>query len=181
MKKSDIYEIAVKILGIYIVVLILSQLRDILNSFGFIFQAKNNPDNFGHIDQLPIFIGVLIPFLLLILFSWFLIFRTKFITRLITKDIDFEENIKLFAEKKTIYEIAFVLVGFLTIVLSLPDFLYKLISHIQLVQSDLPTVHFETNYLIVSGLKVAVGVIAIKYSSELAGYFSKQKQGRSNS
>jgi hypothetical protein len=175
MKKTDIYEIAIKILGLYLVVLILSQLQHILNSAGFLIMAENDPDTFGHFDQIPLFVGVLVPFLLLIFFSWFLIFRTKYITKLITKDIDYEENIKLFAGKKEIYEIAFVLVGFLTIVLALPDFLYKLISHIQLVQSDSPTVHFETNYLIVSGLKVVVGIIAIRYSSGLAGYFSKAK------
>lgn len=175
MKKSDIYEIAIKILGLYLIVLILTQLRDILNSMVFMLEAQNNPEAFGDMDQTPIFIGLLIPFLFLIFFSWLFIFRTKRITKLIGNKNDYKETAKLFAERETIYEIALILVGLVTIVLTLPEFIYRFTDYIQSVKSDFPTNDFDTNYLITSGLKIAVGLIAIIYSNQISTYLANKK------
>jgi hypothetical protein len=108
-------------------------------------------------------------------FSGFLIFKNRQITRLICKPSDYEESVRLFAEKETIYEIALVLVGLVTIVLTLPDFILKLKNHITLVQADLPIQNNETTFLFTSGLKIIIGLIAIIYASQIASLLSKKK------
>src|SRR5699024_11390060 len=111
MKKIDLYEIAIKILGLYLVVLIISQLRDVLIYLAAWTQQKKNPEMFVGFEQTPVFIITVMGFLALVVLSYLLIFRTKPMARLISTKTDFEENIPLLASRKTIYEICLVLLG----------------------------------------------------------------------
>ena len=81
MKKIDLYEIAIKILGLYLVVIIISQLREILVYFTVWFQQENNPKQFDGFDQTPIIIVSVLGFLAIIIFSGLLIFKTKKISK----------------------------------------------------------------------------------------------------
>jgi len=175
MKKSDLYELAIKILGLYLVVLIIGQLRDIFVYLMLFLQAKSDPQAFGNFNQAPVFSGLILGFIVLTTFSGLLIFKNRQITRLICKPGDYEESVKLFAEKEAIYEIALVLVGLVTIVLSLPDFIFKLKNHFNLVQADLPIQNNDTAFLITSGLKIIIGLIAVIYASQIAGLLTKKK------
>lgn len=175
MKKSDIYEIAIKILGLYLVTIILWQLRDILISISIYFQAKNNPQMFEGFDQtIPILVSIL-AFTILILITWLLIFKTTSIAKLITKPTDYENSVSLFAEKNTIYEIALVIVGLLLITETLPDFAYKLKKYLEVIKSDYPQKEYETMFFATSLIKIIIGLIAIFYSNQLANFFSRKK------
>lgn len=176
MKKIDLYEIAIKILGLYLIVIIINQLRDILIYFTVWFQQKNNPEMFGDFDQTPSLIVMTLGFLTLTALSAFLIFKTKSIAKLISRQSDFEEDLKLFADRKIIYEICLVLLGLITVVLTLPDFIYKLRNHITLVQSNIPTKDFDTTFLITSGIKIGIGIIAIIYSKQLSDLLAKRNK-----
>jgi hypothetical protein len=175
MKKSDLYELAIKILGLYLVVLIIGQLRDILVYLTILLQSKSAPHVLGDFDQTPAFLVSLLGFIVLTIFSGLLIFKTKQITKLVCKPRDYEESISLFAEKEAIYEIALVLVGLVTIVLTLPDFIFKLRNHITLVQANLPIKDNDTTFLITSGLKIIVGLLAILYASRVSRLMTKKK------
>lgn len=174
MTKSDIYEIAIKILGFYLVTLLIIQLREVLTYATFLMQAQNNSDMMGNFNQTPILIATVCSFLVLAAFTWLLLFRTKRITKLICKKEDFEEPMKLFTDKKTIYEIALTIVGLLTIILTLPDFAYRLKNHIQLIQNDLSTESYDRSFLVTAGLKILIGIIVIIYSKVISSYFSKE-------
>ena len=175
MKKADLYELAIKILGLYLVVLVIGQLREILVLLMLFLQSRSDPQAFGSFNQTHVFWGYLLGFIVLATFSGLLIFKNRQITRLICKPSDYEESVRLFAEKETIYEIALVLVGLVTIVLTLPDFILKLKNHITLVQADLPIQNYETTFLFTSGLKIIIGLIAIIYASQIASLLSKKK------
>ncbi|MFD0988584.1 hypothetical protein ACFQ1R_00620 [Mariniflexile jejuense] len=176
MKKIDLYEIAIKILGLYLLTLIISQFREVMIYLTVWSQQKNNPEIFGDFDQFPAFIVTLLSFLALIILSSILIFKTKQIAKLISRKSDFEEDLRLFANKKTIYEICLVLLGLVTFVLTLPDFIYKLKNHINLVQSNLPTKDYDNAFLLTSGIKIGIGLIAIIYSTELSNLVTKKSE-----
>lgn len=175
MTKSDIYEIAIKILGLYLVTLVIIQLREVLTYATFLIQAQDNPDVMRNFNQTPILIVTVCSFLVLTAFTWLLLFRTKRITKLICKKEDFEEPIKLFLDKKTIYQIALTIVGLLTIILTLPDFAYRLKNHIQLIQNDFSTESYDRSFLVTAGLKILIGVIIIIYSKAISSYFSNDQ------
>jgi hypothetical protein len=161
MKKSDIYEISIKILGLYLFFTSIGLVRDILTTFAVWTQAKQNPDAFGDIDQTPFLILSIANFLFVILFAAFMTLKSKTITKFVCKPQDYEETSSLFADRKVIYELALVIMGLLIIVWTLPDFAFKLKNHVQLVQSNMPTKDYDTNFIITSAIKISVGLIAI--------------------
>jgi hypothetical protein len=180
MKKIDLYEIAIKILGLYLVVIIISDIRVVVFYLTSWTQQKNNPDMFGDFDDTPALLATVLGFLALITLSSFLIFRTRQIATLISQKTDIEEDLKLFADRKTIYEICLVLLGLITVVLTLPDFIIKLKNHIRLVQSNVPTpdynwTYYDTTFLITSGIKIGIGIIAIIYSDQLSNWLTKKR------
>jgi len=176
LKKFDLYEIAIKLLGLYLVVVIIGQLRDILIFLAVLVQSQKNSERLGEMNQTIAFVVAILGFIVLIIFSGLLIFRTRQITKLICRPTDSEEHVKLFAEKKTIYEICLVLLGLITIVLTIPDFIFKLKNHISLIQNNFPTKDYDTTFLITSGIKIAVGIIAIIYSAQLSKVLTKKKK-----
>jgi len=160
---------------LYLVVLIIGQLREIFVYLMILLQSRSNPDAFGGFNQAPVFSGYILGFIVLTTFSGLLIFKSSQITKLICKSSDYEESVILFAKKEAIYEIALVLVGLLTIVSSLPDFIFKLKNHINLIQADLPIQNNDTAFLNTLGLKVIVGLIAVIYASKVASLLTKKK------
>ncbi|MFZ4400459.1 MAG: hypothetical protein ACOYO1_10525 [Bacteroidales bacterium] len=175
MKKSDIYEIAIKILGLYLVVIIIGQLKDVVSIATILIQTKNNPDTFSGLNQTPLLIVTLVCLLMLTSFSGLLIFKTRKLVRLISEKDDYEETTKLFTEKHTIYEIVLTLVGLLTIIQTLPEFAYKLNSYILIMQIDFPKNGNDKYFIIIAGLKITVGFLAIKYSKLISNYLTKDK------
>ncbi len=178
MKKIDLYEIAIKILGLYLIVIIINQLRDVLVQLTVWFQQKNNPEILGYFDQTPSIIVMIFGLLALITLSAFLIFKTKPIAKLISKKEDFEEDLKIFSDRKVIYEICLVLLGLISVVLTLPDFIFKLKNQISLVQSNILPKNYDTSFLITSGIKIGIGIIAIIYSKEIADFLTKRNSKR---
>lgn len=164
MKKSDVYEIAIKILGLYLVVIVISQLREVFTYSAVLLQTKNDPDSFQGIDQTPVFIVTIISFLVLVAFAGLLIFRTRKVTSLICDKQDYEETAKLFVNRKVIYEIALTIVGLLMILLTLPDFALKLKNYLFLVQNDSSTNVYDNSFLIIAGLKIIMGFLTLSFS-----------------
>ena len=88
MKKSDIYEIAIKILGIYFFVTIIQLM---VGSFAYlsamIFSENLSSDNM-------LYAGVsLFVFIVMILLDLCFIFKTDMIVRMICKSADFEQDV----------------------------------------------------------------------------------------
>ena len=161
MKKSDIYEITIKILGVYLLVSNLSKVPGFftfLKSFG----AISSADHAG--EQMNLFWLNIANFVLMLAFAIFLIAGTRFITRLVTNTADRQENVKLFADRKVIYEIALIIIGGLLIVNALPDLLYRLynLSNVS-----------DQNSVISSVTKIFVGIITVAYGKRIAAFFAK--------
>jgi len=168
MKKSDIYEIAIKILGLYLFFTSIGFLRDMLTTFAVLTQSKKNPDAFGDFDQTPFFILSIANFAFVILFAAFLTLKTNTIVKFVCIPTDYAETTSLFADRKVIYEIALVIMGLLLIVWTLPDLAFKLKNYIQLVQSNMSTKDYDTNFIITSAIKIVVGLIAIIYAKSIS-------------
>lgn len=178
MKKIDLYEIALKILGLYLIVIIINQLREVLLYLTVWTQQKDNQEMFGGHDLAPTFYAAIFGFLALTLLSSILIFRTKQIAKLICKKSDLEEDLKLFADRKTVYEICLVLLGLVTIVDTLPDFIFKLKNYFNYAQAHSPTNDNDKAFLITSGIKIVIGLISIIYTSELSNILTKKRKAK---
>jgi len=161
MKKSDIYEITIKILGVYLLV---SNLSKVPGFFTFLktFSAISGADHAT--EQMNLFWLNIINFAFMLALSIFLIAGTKLITRLITNSADKQENVKLFADRKVIYEIALIIIGGLLIVNTVPDLLYRLYN----ISSE-----NDQNAVISSITKVLVGILTVAFGKRIAAFFAK--------
>jgi hypothetical protein len=161
MKKSDIYEVAIKILGIYLLVADISKLPGLITFIG---SHAGSP-----LEQQPAEQGNLLlinglNFIFLIILAVLLIAGTKRITRWITNETDYQENAKLFAERKVIYEISLVIIGGLLLVSTIPDFLYHLYT---LANAN------EQSIVISAGAKIFIGILTVAFAKRIGAYFAK--------
>ena len=166
MKKSDIYEIAIKILGIYFLVTIIQLM---VGSFAYlsamIFSENLYSDNM-------LYAGVsFFVFIVMILLDLCFIFKTDMIVRMICKSSDFEQDVPFTVSRKSVYEIALVLMGLIIIVWAFPDFIYKIWNYVQSLQMSTQ----NKSTLISSGIRIVVGLIAVVYSTAIANFLDKGK------
>jgi len=161
MKKSDIYEITIKILGVYLFV---TNLSKVPGFFTFLKSFSNISTADYPTQQMNLFWLNVVNFALIFVFCLFLIFGAGLITRLITNTADKQENVKLFADRKAIYEIALIIIGGMLIVNTLPDLLYRLYT--------LSSAENE-NGVISSVTKMFVGILAVAFGKRIAIFFAK--------
>lgn len=175
MKKSDIYEIAIKILGLYVFFRVVGLIYDLLATFAVMAQEQ---EFLGSSDNvyLMLFLLSIVNFVVVFLFAWFLTFKTKAIVKYVCKPIDYEETSSLFADRKVIYEIALAIMGLLLILWTLPDFIIKLKNYMVLSEMDMPRTDPETNFIITAGIKIVVGLIAVIYAKSIAPFLAQDKK-----
>ncbi len=174
MKKSDIYEVAIKLLGIYLFFNAIESVNNVLNYCVMYVQTKDNPELFGNFDQRPLFILSIVNLILVILFASLLTFKTKMLVKLVCKPDDYTDTASLFADRKVIYEIALLIMGLFTIVWALPDFIFQVKNYLQLKDS-LPDNDNSTNFILQSGIKIMIGVAAVMYANTIAKLFVRSK------
>ena len=160
MKKSDVYEITIKILGIYLLVADISKLPGLLTFLSSHDGTMNHEQGAEQINAL--WINGL-SFALLLILAVFLIAKTKSITRVVTSPIDYQENAKLFADRKVIYEIALLIIGGLLIVNTLPDLIYRIYNL---------TNAADQQSVISSCSRLFIGIITVAFGKRIAAYFA---------
>ncbi|WCT10264.1 hypothetical protein [Mucilaginibacter jinjuensis] len=168
MKKTDVYEIAVRLMGIYLITQIIYSLRGILEIL--FYSATSTTQGFGGTILLSAVFGLV----MFSLTSYFLIFRTKIIVAKITKPDNVEDEVKLFAGKKTIYEIALVLIGGLTFIWSLPDVCYGIYNYFHLRSNGLMPPN-QLPGITIEVIKLLFGILIILSADLLSTAFSKEK------
>ncbi len=166
MKKSDIYEIAIKILGIYFLVTIIQLM---VGSFAYL-SAMIFQKNLASEEMMYAGVSFFV-FIVMILLDLCFIFKTDMIVRLICKSSDFEQDVPFAVSRKSVYEIALVLMGLIIIVWAFPDFIYKIWNYVQTLQMSTQ----NNSSLISAGIRIVVGLIAVVYSTFIANYLAKEK------
>ena len=168
MKKADIYEIAAKLMGIYLITQIIYSLRGILEIL--FYSATATTQEFGGTILLSGVFGLV----MLCLVSYFLVFRTKAVVAKIITLNEREDEVKLFAGKKTIYEIALVLIGGLTFIWSFPDVCYGIYNYFHLRSNGLMPPN-QLPGITIEVIRLLFGIVVILSADLLSTAFSKEK------
>jgi hypothetical protein len=161
MKKSDLYEIIIKVLGIYLLVADISKLPGLLT---FLSAHGGNMNAAPEAEQISDLWINSLQFILLCILAVFLIAKTKFITRLVTNTADYQDNVKLFADRKVIYEIALLIIGGLLIANTLPDLIYRIYNL---------TNAADQQSVISSCSRLFIGIMTVTFGKRIAAYFAK--------
>ena len=175
MKKADIYEVAVKILGFYLIVPFIVAVHEFIASlsiFGMI-----NLKSFSHILYSCLHIsGKIIIILIYLFFAFLFIAKTKYVTKKICSPSNFEESATIFTDKKSAYEVALKIGGFLFIVWTVIDFLIKFIYYSLTSRMYAYDNYEDQNYLNILLVKIILGTFVIMVSSRIASFLAKEKK-----
>lgn len=172
MKKVDVYEIAIKIAGLYLIVVLIEQLREVLFYASILAQSMNAPDSVVGFNPTTAFLVTLFCFLALAAFTLLLLFKTKAVAKVVCSKEDSEQTITLFTDNKSIYQIAFLVVGLLTVILALPNFTLHLKNYTKALESFSGHA-MDINLLLTDGLKILIGGLSLFYARALSIFFGK--------
>lgn len=173
MKKSDIYEIVIKVFGLYLFFTTIELLNDVLTTFTVWATANQTKGVFDGVNYLLFFILAIVSFAIKLFFAAFFTFRTKVVAKFICGPKDYRETATLFTERKEVYEMALVIMGLLLIIWTIPDLVFKLRTHIQLVQSNTPTDYYDTAFIVTAAIKVTVGLAATIFAKPVSSILVK--------
>jgi hypothetical protein len=164
MKKTDIIDLALKIFGIYVIIVALLSFKD-LHYLSNIF-SQNDPPSIDVLSLIMFFGGVLITFLI----GYFLIFKSTKVAQKIIKE-DIEINLSFDTNYKNILEIALIIIGLYILIFRLP-YLISSIHHFityllddmragsEFIEHDITNViHYLLGYILVTNSKSIVGWI----------------------
>lgn len=180
MKKADIYEIAVKILGLYLVIPLINILQQLVGSIlVWLFQKNDFPAMASFANYLNLFLQ-LGYCALYVWFIYTLIFKTKWLVRKICKDSDYEEDSKLFADKKTVFEIALIIIGGVVFIQTLPDLGGQIYSLVVQTQNNFnPSFKGrDFRFLITEIIKLVIAILIVLDAKPLAAYFTREKKAQ---
>ena len=177
MKKADLIEVTIRILGLYLFVSTISHaIEGVLAWIPII--SFNQGTTYGNQNEILTYwvIGIL-NIVLTFSIALFLIFGAKSIVRKICRHEDFEENVKLFAEPKEIYQIAIILSGLLLIIWTLEEVSWQIKYYLMSQKLYDKNQYSETDFrrLWVSISRIIIGIFLIQLSKSISEYFGKRK------
>jgi hypothetical protein len=161
MRKRDLYEVALKLLGVYMIIKLIERLESTIwwmYSYLFDNDLTAMPKMLIVSNWITISIGVLVVY--------FLMFRTQSLINAMTKHQRVEEDDLLtdFTSRDQLYEMTLIILGSILLITNLPELIFNLST------STLTADHryTATGMLYISGLKALVGLLTIIYAKFVA-------------
>jgi hypothetical protein len=170
MRKADIYELGVKLFGIYLLFKVFDLTREVLSYLVILVKGSELMKDPA---QTGIFWVSVLNLAIVAMVCYLFVFRTRAVAKRICNAADYEESAKLSAERRTIYEIALTLMGLVVIVWFLPDLCVKLKYLATPKPMGMPWITNDLDSLAALVVKVVVAFLAIRYSRTIAGYLAK--------
>jgi hypothetical protein len=180
MKKSDIYEVAIKILGIYLFFASISLLFTISFQFMLFFRANEYSNPNLTYNQIPLILLNLAHFGFLLLIAFWLTFRTNSIVTKVCKAKDYEQTTAVFFEKRAMLEIALLVTGLILVAWTLPDFIVKVVDYIKLKQNNVDNNNSDAKYIYTDAIKILMGFVTVIYAHAISGALLKKSLPNSN-
>ena len=183
MKKFDVYEIAIKITGVYLLMTNgLGHLNNFLQII-YTYSTYSSMEGNSHLPELDFYrVLSIVNMLLILIISLLFIFKTGMIVRIIGSSKNYEEQVSMPLDRKSLYEIAILMTGLILLIWTLPEFSIQLRNQIiymrEVILKDMPGWHtsIETTFLIVDGIKIIVALFAIVSARPLASFFAREKR-----
>ncbi len=182
MKKSDIYEISIKILGLFMLSYLADGTFKLISSIRSYSLIADVP--FSSVYSKDMLVQDLIfqnlNILITLLLCWLFIFKTKWLVRRLCDPSDFEQDARLFAERPVIYEISLRITGLLLIAWTLPEFSFRIKAHITQVQAAYAGMEPSLDFMWKYGINIVLGCIMLLGAKGFAAYLGKEKSLMNN-
>lgn len=173
MKKADLYEIAIKIAGLYFLYTTLDFMFYMVNTIIYYSQLSYESVAFGAGNADIAMLLSVSQFLTYLAFSILLLLNTKKMARIICRPEDYSEIVTMTLEKKTIFEIALVIMGLTIFVWTLPDFSIRLR---EFMLDERQTNYFDITFTLTSAVKIVVAFISIFFSRPISAFLVRSNK-----
>lgn len=173
VKKNTLYEIVLKIFGIYFILLIVNNIARVLTSLSYFFNDLEHSSNAFSVSVFFMLFLAIVPVLLLLYLIKLLLFKTNKVISLISVEEGDEIVFQGEYDKEIIIETLLVLSGIITILWSLPEFLLDLNLYFSAFVNIFFTEEFDFGFVTLTLMRFIIGVFTIKFSKQIAKYLTK--------
>jgi hypothetical protein len=172
MTPRSLFNIILKILGIFFIKDFLVALPELLSTVSFIFIA----DSVG--EKIISSLTILLIISMYGAIGYFLIFKTGLIIDKLKLDKGFnEENIPLNIHRSTILSISIIVIGGYLAISEIPNFLRQLYFYFQQKRMSYIQPNQSAQYIIVSASKIVIGYLLMREQRWIVNFIeSKRKQ-----
>jgi hypothetical protein len=174
MKKSDIIEIAIRIIGLYLFV---NWLPNAVEFLALTFLPFIQDEAFSDRKDMLLYMGIAIGnIVLMISIASFFLLGAKKIVRRVCNPEDFEETINFNTEPKAIYQMALIITGLILISWTLAEVSWHIKYYLKLEQLNVENNEAEFRKMWISITKILIGIFLIQLSGSISDYFGKNER-----
>lgn len=172
MKKKDLLDLAIKIVGIILFVYSINSIKELL-----LYTSLPIMDSIG--VQRTTIISILV---FTVIVQWaaafLLLLRSKTLTGVFLKSDIYEAETTLpTSPQRSHLKLGLIFIGVTVTLLTLPEFIVALVKYVTLVQENSPNMTFDSTAVIISGLKISLSVVLIYFADQISGFVYQKKEG----
>lgn len=173
MRKSDLFDIAIKLFGISLLIETIVMLKDF---FMFVGMQLSMPESEAVQSQTNALIyGYAASIAVALIVAFLLIFQSRWIVRKTIRSAD-NPPVDFTIDKRSGLEIAFVIIGGLVITKAMSALGYQLIKLVELIQSELSQENKGFAQIIWQIVLIIIGFFVIAARKSIAGYFIRRDE-----
>lgn len=171
MTIRTLFNIILKILGIFFIKDFLSLIPQLFSVFLFVTKA----DSVG--DAIWTFVFSLLMLFIYGLVSYYLIAKSNLIIDKLELDKGFDQDsIALNVHRSTILSIAVIVIGGLLVADEIPNFFRKLYLYFQEKRMTYGQTNPTISYSVISGVKIAVGLFLMTGQRQIVNFIERQRK-----
>jgi hypothetical protein len=176
MKKHTLYELLLKILGVYLLVSLITNLSQVFTYFIFLVNANGSMFNLAEITSVIMISLSIISALLILVLIRGLLFKTSKIIKLINienlEEVIFDGSIN----RQKVIETSLIIAGMVTIIIAIPEFMSSINIYASAIGNIFLTEEFDFGFITVTLFRIIVGVCCIKFSKYFSEYLIKSEK-----
>jgi len=169
MKKIDLLDLAIRIIGIVLFVYSFNSVKELLLYVSLPIAGSDSIERTSLV--VPLILTITLQWLIALLFA----FKPHLIIGVLIKNNDTQtELLTLPSAPKDLLKLALIIAGITVILLNLPDLIVATVKYINLVQTNDPNKSFDLTNIATSGLKIILSLGLIYFSAPISLYFADQ-------
>ena len=175
MKKTDIFDITIRLFGLYFFIHAIFSIKDLIIIVGT--TAITASEKYDHGATTNLILVYCFNFVFQLLICCLLIFKSKFITdKLIKPDSDVLITVSL--DRQAILELASIIAGGLTLTFTVSKFGQQLVNYVAFIQNEYTFKFADKTSLIFSAINIIIGLVLIVKAKPIATLLAKNKNGQ---
>jgi hypothetical protein len=169
MEPRSLFNIILKILGIFFIRNILEALSRLLSVLVYLPQYDSQSEGYFNL-------GVTIPPLILYtLFSWLLIFRSDSLINMLKLDKGIGQSVaSLRIDRTVISSTAIIIIGGWLLVNEIPEFFRHAVYYLQERKLYVRMVRPDISYLTMSAFKILIGLLLIVFNRKIVSFIDRR-------